>query len=151
MTIDENIEMLDDIIEHAQSVPFSVKKGIVDIDQVRDCLNDIRMSIPQEVKQAKLIVQDRKSIIAEAKKEEERIIRQAEERAKQIISNNEITLQAKQRAAEIITQAQEKSKEIRNATNEYIENVLNQAEQVLAANLTDLKKTRQAVKQVNKQ
>ena len=71
MTIDENIEMLDDIIEHAQSDPFSVKKGIVDIDQVRDCLNAIRMSIPQEVKQAKLIVQDRKSIMEEAKKEEE--------------------------------------------------------------------------------
>ena len=86
----------------------------------------------------------------QAKNEEERIIRQAEERAKQITSNNEITIQAKQRAVEIITQAQDKSKEIRNATNEYIENVLNQAEQVLASNLADLRKTRQAVKQINK-
>ena len=150
MNIDDNLNYLDELLDRAATVPFSTKKVVVELEAVRDCINDIRVNLPQEIKQAQLIVKDRKSIMEQAKNEEERIIRQAEERAKQITSNNEITIQAKQRAVEIITQAQDKSKEIRNATNEYIENVLNQAEQVLASNLTDLRKTRQAVKQINK-
>lgn len=150
MNIDDNLNYLDELLDRAATVPFSTKKVVVELEAVRDCINDIRVNLPQEIKQAQLIVKDRKSIMEQAKNEEERIIRQAEERAKQITSNNEITIQAKQRAVEIITQAQDKSKEIRNATNEYIENVLNQAEQVLASNLADLKKTRQAVKQINK-
>jgi len=150
MNIDDNLNYLDELLDRAATVPFSTKKVVVELEAVRDCINDIRVNLPQEIKQAQLIVKDRKSIMEQAKNEEERIIRQAEERAKQITSNNEITIQAKQRAVEIITQAQDKSKEIRNATNEYIENVLNQAEQVLASNLSDLKKTRQAVKQINK-
>ncbi len=150
MNIDDNLNYLDELLDRAATVPFSTKKVVVELEAVRDCINDIRVNLPQEIKQAQLIVKDRKSIMEQAKNEEERIIRQAEERAKQITSNNEITIQAKQRAVEIITQAQDKSKEIRNATNEYIENVLNQAEQVLASNLADLRKTRQAVKQINK-
>lgn len=150
MNIDDNLNYLDELLDRAATVPFSTKKVVVELEAVRDCINDIRVNLPQEIKQAQLIVKDRKSIMEQAKNEEERIIRQAEERAKQITSNNEITIQAKQRAVEIITQAQDKSKEIRNATNEYIENVLNQAEQVLSSNLSDLRKTRQAVKQINK-
>ena len=150
MNIDDNLNYLDELLDRAATVPFSTKKVVVELEAVRDCINDIRVNLPQDIKQAQLIVKDRKSIMEQAKNEEERIIRQAEERAKQITSNNEITIQAKQRAVEIITQAQDKSKEIRNATNEYIENVLNQAEQVLASNLADLRKTRQAVKQINK-
>ena len=150
MNIDEVLEMLDDLLDKAPSVPFSGKKAVVDADRIRDLLNEIRLSLPQEIKHAKLIVQDRQQIISDANKEAEGIVRHAEERAKSIISNDEITKQAKQRGTEILTQAQSKAKDIRNATNEYIDNILNQTEQMLTTSLVDLKKTRQAIRMTSK-
>lgn len=146
MNIDEALEMIDDILDKAPNLPFSGHKAAVDTDQIRDLLNEIRLNMPQEVKQAKLIVQDRTQIIGDAKKEAESIVRHAEDRAKAIVSNDEIVKQAKLKAQEIMTQSQAKSKELRSATNEYIDNILNQTETLLTSSLVDLKKTRQAIR-----
>ncbi len=146
MIIDDILDMMDDILDKAASVPFSVKKSIIDSDQMRDCINDIRLNLPQEIKQAKLIVHDRQSIIADANKEAELVIRRAEERAKVIVSNDEITKAAKQRATELLNQAQSKAKEVRNASNEYIEDILTKAEECMQTNLADIRKTKQAVR-----
>lgn len=146
--IDDILDMMDDMLDNASSVPFSVKKSIIDCDQMRDYINEIRLNLPQEIKQAKLIVRDRQSIINDANKEAESIVRRAEDRAKVIVSNDEITKAAKARAVEMINQAQAKSKEIKNAANKYIDDVLVQAEECLQANLSDIRKTRQAVKSI---
>ena len=148
MIIDEILDMMDDMLDNASSVPFSVKKSIIDCDQMRDYINEIRLNLPQEIKQAKLIVRDRQSIINDANKEADSIVRRAEDRAKVIVSNDEITKAAKARAVEMVNQAQAKSKEIKNAANKYIDDVLVQAEECLQANLADIRKNRQAVKSI---
>lgn len=146
--IDDILDMMDDMLDNASTVPFSVKKSIIDCDQMRDYINEIRLNLPQEIKQAKLIVRDRQTIINDANKEADSIVRRAEDRAKVIVSNDEITKAAKARAVEMINQAQAKSKEIKNAANKYIDDVLVQAEECLQANLADIRKTRQAVKSI---
>lgn len=146
MIIDDILDMMDDLLDNAASVPFSVKKSIIDGDQMRDYINEIRLNLPQEIKQAKLIVRDRQSIMNDANKEADAIIRRAEDRAKVIVSNDEITKAAKARAAEILTQAQGKAKEIKNAANKYIDDVLVRTEECLQSNLGDVRKTRQAIK-----
>ena len=87
MIIDDILEMMDDLLDNAASVPFSVKKSIVDCDLMRDYINEIRLNLPQEIKQAKLIVRDRQQIISDANKEADNIIRRAEDRAKLLVSN----------------------------------------------------------------
>ncbi len=146
--IDDILDMMDDMLDNASTVPFSVKKSIIDCDQMRDYINEIRLNLPQEIKQAKLIVRDRQTIINDANKEADSIVRRAEDRAKVIVSNDEITKAAKARAVEMVNQAQAKSKEIKNAANKYIDDVLVQAEECLQANLADIRKTRQAVKSI---
>ncbi len=148
MVIDDILDMMDDLLDNASSVPFSVKKSIIDCDQMRDYINEIRLNLPPEIKQAKLIVRDRQSIINDANKEAEAIVRRAEDKAKIIVSNDEITKAAKAKAVEMINQAQAKSKEIKNAANKYIDDVLVQAEECLQGNLADIRKTRQAVKAI---
>ena len=148
MVIDEILDMMDDLLDNASSVPFSVKKSIVDCDKLREYINEIRLNLPPEIKQAKMIVRDRQIIIKDANKEEENIERRAEDKAMVIVSNDEITKAAKAKAVEMVNQAQAKSKEIKNAANKYIDDVLVQAEECLQANLTDIRKTRQAVKSI---
>lgn len=148
MVIDDILDMMDDLLDNASSVPFSVKKSIVDCDRMREYISEIRLNLPQEIKQAKLIVRDRQTIINDANKEAENIVRRAEDKAKVIVSNDEITKAAKAKAVEMVNQAQAKSKEIKNAANKYIDDVLVQAEECLQANLADIRKTRQAVKSI---
>lgn len=146
MIIDDILDMMDDLLDSAASVPFSVKKSIIDCDQMRDYINEIRLNLPQEIKQAKLIVRDRQSIMTDANKEADAIIRRAEDRAKVIVSNDEITKQAKLKATDIINQAQSRARELKNASNKYIDDVLVKTEECLQSNLADIRRTRQAVK-----
>lgn len=146
MIIDDILEMMDDLLDNAASVPFSVKKSIVDCDLMRDYINEIRLNLPQEIKQAKLIVRDRQQIISDANKEADNIIRRAEDRAKLLVSNEEITKAAKAGAVNITNQAQAKAKEIKSAADSYIDKVLLKAEEGLQASLADVRKTGQAVR-----
>ena len=58
MVIAEILDMMDDLLDNASSVPFSVKKSIVDCDKLREYINEIRLNLPPEIKQAKMIVRD---------------------------------------------------------------------------------------------
>lgn len=148
MIIDEILDMMDDMLDEAQNVPFNNKKGVIDLDKMRDCINDLRLNLPTEISNAKNIVRDRKEIVSDANREAENIVRKAEERAKVILSNDEITKAAKQQAAEILAQAQAKAKEIKGAANRYLDKILSQSEECLQANLTEVRRTRQAVRNV---
>ena len=98
MTIDEILDLMDEMLDQAKNVPFSSGKCLVSEENFRNCISDIRLNMPSEVKQAKLIVADRKVILNEAKKESEEIIRKAEERAKFLVSDEEVVKNAETKA-----------------------------------------------------
>ena len=116
----------------------------MDADKVRDLIDDIRLSIPGEIKQAKAIVSDRAEIIDGAKKEAEQIVRKAEDRARALIAQQEVTKAAQAKASEILSQAQIKAREIRQAAQEFSDNCMLKTEEVLVKSLTEIKATRQA-------
>lgn len=96
MTNYENIDsillMIEDLLDGAWSIPLSGGKGAVDVDKIRDLLSQLKMHIPVEVEKAKEIVNDRKIILDDAKKEAEMTIRVAEERAKKLVDHDEVVL-----------------------------------------------------------
>ena len=63
MNIDEILNMIDDMLEEAWSLPFSGGRCVVDAQKVKECVEDIRLNLPGEIKQAKMIVADRNDII----------------------------------------------------------------------------------------
>ncbi|MCL2109257.1 MAG: ATPase [Oscillospiraceae bacterium] len=146
LSIEEILEIMDDTLDKAMQVPFSNKKSLVEVDKIRDLVEEVRLSLPNEIKQAKKLVHDRKSIVEEAKREADGIIKRAEDRAKQLVSGQEITRQAQQRANEIMTSAQQKSNQLRNSTNEYVDGKLSEIEELLTHNLVNLKKAKQALR-----
>ncbi len=146
MMIDEILDMMEDMVENASNMPFNPSKIIVDADKLRDCINDLRLHMPKELRDAQHIVYDRNAIVSDANKEAEAIVRRAEERAKVIISNDEITKAAKQQAADILNQAQARAKEIRSAASKYLDDVLLQSEETLQASLSNVRKKRQELR-----
>ena len=69
VSIETMLENLEEVLEEGMSVPLSGGKRMVDVDAARDIIDDIRINMPQEILQAKAIVQDRARILAKAKKE----------------------------------------------------------------------------------
>ncbi|MBQ5810800.1 MAG: ATPase [Clostridia bacterium] len=145
MNIDELLEMLDEIIDSGVKIPG--KKTLIDADKLRAVVDDIRLNLPTEIKQAKGIVADRAEIITEAKRSADNVIRAAEERAKAMVAQEEITQLAQAKAAEIISNAQVKSREMRKAAQDFVDDLMARADNGLTANLVEIRKTRASLKQ----
>ena len=146
MSIEEILDSMDEELDHATKLPLMKGKVSIDVEQFRDYVKQIRLNLPSEIKQAQHLVDDRRGIINDAKAEANTIIRKAEEKANQLVSEEAITKQAQQRAHDILTSAQAKSKEIKNATNVYVEGMLTRLDEVLAGNISDVRKTLSALR-----
>lgn len=144
MNIDEILDVMDEILDRSWSLPLSGGRCVVDADKIRDLVDEIRLNLPAEIKQARGIVADRSEILADAKKEAEQTIRKAEERARALIAQEEITKQAQAKASEILSRSQMKSREIRQAAQEFSDSCLQRTEEVMVKSLTEVKATRQA-------
>ncbi len=145
MNIDDLLDLMDETLEDAFTVPLSGKR-MVDAEKLRDIIDDIRLNMPTEIRQAKAIVQDRAEIVEGARREAEGIIRKAEERAKVIVSEQEIVKASEQRAGEIMRVANQGAKEMRNSVTNYCENILHQAEDQLIKSVSEVKNVRTSIR-----
>ena len=150
MNIEEILDMLDELLDKSLSLPLSGGRSIVDDEKFRELLDEIRLNLPSEIKQAKSIVADRAEIMSNAKREADTVIRRAEDRARALIAQETIVKQAQQKASEILMQAQGKSKEMRIATSDFADDILKRTEESMAKMLSDVKETRQALKNASK-
>lgn len=146
MGIDEILELMDDMLDKAVNVPFSNKKSLIEVDKMRELIDEIRINMPKEIKQARDLVNDRKLILNEAKNEAANIVSKAEQRAAMLVSQQEIVRQATAKANEINASVQGQTKELRDMTNKYVDNMLNKVEELLTNDLVDVRKARGALK-----
>ena len=96
------LDMLYGMIDEAKSAPFSAEKCTINRDEALDILTEIRSRMPLEIKKAQELIHAREEYIASAKKEVEKMLRQAELDAKTIVSESETLQRARMKSAEII-------------------------------------------------
>ena len=145
MEILKLIDEIEDIIENGSSVPFS-SKVMIDADEIYDIISEIRIKLPDEIKQANWIKQERQRILAEAQKEADTIVSEAELRLQELIEEDEITEKAKELAEEITTKAQNNAKEIRLGALEYADNILANTQEDLKKLIEILNENRQELR-----
>ena len=140
--IEEILTTLYEMVQDAWSLPLGADKCVLERDKVLDLLDEISNQLPGELKQAKTIVESRNDVITNAKREAENILKQAEQRAKQMISREEIVRQAEQQSAEMIKAAQAKIKELRQVTNDYVDDSMKRTEEAIAQALGEIRESR---------
>ena len=140
--IEETITTLYEMVQDAWSLPLGAEKCVVERDKVLDLLDEISNQLPGELKQAKTIVESRNEVITNAKREAENILKQAEQRAKQMISREEIVKQAEQQAAEMMKAAQQKIKELRQVTNDYVDDAMKRTEDAISQSRSEIRESR---------
>ena len=139
------LETLEDIMERSKNIPFT-EKGIIEKDEVLEIIKEIRLKLPDELKQAKWVKEERARILEEAKKEADGIVREAENRIIAMIDEHEITRKAYEQKAEIIETANEMSREISKGTKDYADNILEKVENVLHDALKTIENNRRELK-----
>ena len=139
MSIDEILEEMDELLDKASSVPFVSHKKVIDGERMRELINDVRLNMPHELKEAKKIEFDCQRILNEAKLNAESIIRKAEERAAQIVSREAIVTEAKKKALDMLTKAQTAAKNLQQNAAASVAKMLNDTENYYSRNLQSIK------------
>ena len=85
-TTEDIIGALYDMVQDARSMPLAADKCILERDRVLDMLDEILAQLPGEIKQARAIVESRTEIVGQARREAENVLKEAQEKAKQMVT-----------------------------------------------------------------
>ncbi|MFI3313157.1 MAG: hypothetical protein R3Y62_04650 [Eubacteriales bacterium] len=141
--IEEVINALYDMVNDAWSVPLGADKVVVERDKILDLLDEISSQLPGELKQSRTIVESRNELIANARKEAAAMMAQAEAKARQMLTKEQVYIEAQKEAAELVNQANLKVKELRQVTNEYVDDALKRTEDTVNEALARVRDSRQ--------
>ena len=141
-TTEDIIGALYDMVQDARSMPLSADKCILERDRVLDMLDEIIAQLPGELKQARTIVESRNELVSQARREADSVIREAQEKANQLLTKEAIYEEAKKRSEELVSQTQNRINQLRKAANEYMDESLRQTEEVIASTLNEVRETR---------
>ncbi len=131
MEILKMIDMLEDKIDHARTIPL-LNRILIDKEELFKCIDDIRMKLPEDLKQARMVKDDRKRIISDAESEAERIVAEAKEKAAAMVQEHEITKAAVEQSGQIIDEAARKARDLRAGAQNYVTSLLSQTEEKIA-------------------
>ena len=136
------IDLLYEMIDGAKGVVLSPDKCIVVRDDALELLEQLRGELPAELKKAQDLIRARDEYVENAKKEAERIRRQADQDAKAIVGESEITRIARDKAHEILRQADERHKAMIGVANEYTDDALRRTEEAIQMALDEVRESR---------
>lgn len=140
--IEELINTLYELVEDAWSMPLGSDRCVVEREKVLDLLDEIRATLPGDLKMAREIVEKRNEVIAAGKREFESMKTQAEEYARQRVSDHEISQEARKKAQEMVASAEQRSREIMKVASEYCEDAMKRTEDALSQTLSEVKQSR---------
>jgi vacuolar-type H+-ATPase subunit H len=137
----ELIDRLEDLVAQGSRVPWG-GKIMVEEDEILALVDQLRMSMPQEIKQARRVVQDRQKIITDAQTEADKILSVAKERAEYLMNEQGLVNEAKARSEEILRQSREHSRKSMREVDQYAHQMLTQLERVLEENLQQIQQAK---------
>ncbi len=140
--VQELIDMLYNMITDAWGLPLGAEKCVIERDKVLDLLDEIKAQLPAELEEAKRLVASRTEYVNNAKREAESLRKVAEQRARQLVDQEEIVRAAKVRASEIVSAAEAKSAELRRVANEYADDALRRTEDAINEALNEVSQSR---------
>ncbi len=144
VTVDimELIDNLEDAIDKGTRIPIA-GKTMLDKDELLEIISEIRLKLPDDLKQAKWVKEERQRIIADAQREAANIVKGAEDKIISLINEHEITKKAQERATEIMNNVQKRSREIREGTRLYADEVLSDVEKGIEESLRKVRESRE--------
>lgn len=147
----ELVEMLYTMVTEAWGVPLGNEKCIVERDKVLNLLDEIKAQLPSEVAEARRLVNARDEFINNAKREAETIRKAAEDRAREMVEEQEIVRAARTRSNELLSQAENRTRELYRVANEYVDDALRRTEEAIQQALEEVRDSRARFRAVSRE
>lgn len=150
MSVNEKLDKLENLVAESWRIPIMRGKSAISTKEAQNLIDDIRLALPSEIKQSKIIVEDRNNILQTAREEAKNIVRTAKKHAQNIISETAIIKEAKKQAATMLLQAQQKTAEMHQKTNAYVENIIENLEKLVNTTARNVRTSSNEIKQIIK-
>lgn len=144
MSIYELIDSLEELLEAGASVPLSGKK-LVSVGEAVEIIRKMRLSIPDEIKEAEVIKAERDNIVKKAETESQRMLKDAEEKYSEMVDDHEIISAAYKQANEIVATAQQSAHDIKMGAYDYTSKLLEKTEQIIYETIKTLNDNRREI------
>ncbi len=118
MDILELVDRLEELFNESRAVPFT-HSVLVDEDRFLDLIDQMRVTIPEEVRKAQQLLAQRERILAQAKEEAQRTIQLAQQKREEMLSEHRLVEEAQRKARQIIAQAETEAERIRREADQY--------------------------------
>ena len=112
--IEDMINELQDYVDGCKNAPFKTDSIVVNRDDLESYIEDLRATVPDEIRQYQRIINNQEHIIAAARKKADAIIKEAEIQTDQLVSEHQIMQQAYARANEVVLVASKEAEQILN-------------------------------------
>ena len=145
MNIHEAIDRLEYLIGHSRQIPLT-RTVVVDQEEVLACIDDLRLSLPDEIKQARWTLQEQQRLLSEAQAEAARTVSKAGERAQNMIGQHDLVKRAEKQAEAMLREASLKAEETRRAADRYAWDVMQSLETQLLRTVATVKKGVEALR-----
>lgn len=136
---------LEELVENSGKIPLT-KKVMVDEDRMLDLLDRIRTTIPEEIRQAKWIIQEREKVLDDSQKEAMRIMEDAQRQIEKRADDSEVARQAKIVAEEIVAKAESVAREMREGARSYADDILSNLQESLGKIVNQIEQGRSELK-----
>lgn len=128
------VDRLEALVNGSRRVPLS-SRIMLEEEDLLAIVEQMRQTIPTEIKQARRVLQDREQILKQAQSEAEKIVTMARERAEYMINQEGILTMAKERGEQMLSDAQRDAQTTRSEIEQYAVDVLGHLEQQLELQL----------------
>ncbi|MEW5899339.1 MAG: ATPase [Bacillota bacterium] len=136
---------LEDLVENSPKIPLT-RRVLIDEEKLLDYLDRMRAALPEEVRQAKWVLQEREKVLADSKKEALRIMEEAQKQLDRRAEESEIARQAKAIAEEVVQKAEVVAREIKQGARDYADDILGSLEEELNKLITQVRNGRAELK-----
>ncbi len=130
MKFKELIDELEEVIEEASKIPLS-NKCMIDKEEIFNIIQQIRLTYPEDIKQAEYVRKERDRILQDAEKESNIIIENAKAKVAKLVNDSEIIKIAKEKATEILQDATKNAQQVLNDAEEQVRKIQEQKSQEL--------------------
>lgn len=151
MDIQHLVDRLEELFNESRPI-WLTHSVIVDEDRMLDLIDQMRVSIPEEVKKAQQILNQRDRLLAQAQEESNRTLSLAREKSDQFVERDAIVNAAQARAEQIIAQARIEAEQTRRDADDYVLETLTKLEVEMDRTMTQVRngiRTLQEEKQRN--
>ena len=132
------VDRLEELFNESRSVPFT-HSVIVDEDRMLDIIDQMRVSIPEEIKKAQQLLAQRDRILAQSQEEANRTLQLAREKSDQLVERDGIVQAAHARSEQIIAQGRAEAEKQKRDADEYVLETLQNLEVEMERVLTQVR------------